>query len=105
MVKTIFLKSKVNESDLQFLKGITILDAIKWITKAWKEVPESALMGVWNKLLINRGKNSFQLEITEHYLLRLPMLRFFVQCVSIAILWTIILASSWLVALIMMKPG
>ena len=36
---------------LQFLKSLTILDAIKFFGRAWANVPKSAMINVWKKLL------------------------------------------------------
>ena len=36
-----------------FLKGVTILDAIKNIHDSWEEVKISTLTGVWNNLIPN----------------------------------------------------
>ena len=38
-----------NKTFMDFLKQIDILDVIYWLEKAWSEVPQSALKGVWNK--------------------------------------------------------
>ena len=54
--------SKTNKTLIEFLRGFNILDAIYLIEKAWAAVPQSAMYGVWNKLL--RTQN-FVPEITN----------------------------------------
>ena len=36
---------------LEFLKSITILDAMKFFGRSWESVPTSAMQGVWNKVV------------------------------------------------------
>ena len=36
---------------MDFLKKVTILDAIRWFGQAWSDVPDSAMYGVWNRVL------------------------------------------------------
>ena len=44
---------------------MTILDGIRLISEAWDLVPESALKGIWNKLLIQRKQPyDFKPELT-----------------------------------------
>ena len=40
-----------NTSYIDFLKKITILDAIQMFDIAWSKVPESAMRNVWKKLM------------------------------------------------------
>ena len=54
-------QSKQNFTLMDFLKKVTILDAIRWFGQAWADVPESAMFGVWNKVL-QRQKPSKQPE-------------------------------------------
>ena len=56
---------KKNVPFLDFLKGLTILDAVYMVEKAWKSVPESALYGVWNNVLTSRKDKDFEPEITD----------------------------------------
>ena len=48
---------------MDFLKQVDLLDAINWVTDSWNEVPESALFGVWNKVLLYRNKKTFEPDI------------------------------------------
>ena len=50
---------------MDFLKKIDLLDAINWVDKAWSQVTQSALKGVWNKLLLSRSSKTFEIDINE----------------------------------------
>ena len=54
-----------NVTFMDYLKKVNILDAITLFDEAWKGVPESAMIGVWNKLLL-REKPSTEPEIEIH---------------------------------------
>ena len=54
-------EGKQNFTLMDFLKKVTILDAIRWFGQAWSDVPDSAMFGVWNRVL-QREKTSKQLE-------------------------------------------
>ena len=47
---------------MDFLKKIDLLDAINWVDKAWSQVTQSALKGVWNKLLLSRSSKTFEID-------------------------------------------
>ena len=54
-------QGKQNFTLMDFLKKVTILDAIRWFGQAWADVPESAMYGIWNRVL-QRQKPSKQPE-------------------------------------------
>ena len=43
---------------LEFLKKITILDAMRFFGRSWESVPTSAMQGVWNKLRIQEPEST-----------------------------------------------